>query len=70
MNERFAFNEKDTLFRDTIIPYPVCVCVTTVIIVVSVCTFGGILFLKLVPGSDFQFSGGQLTKKKKTQKSV
>jgi len=47
-----------------------CVCYDYNRCYVSVCTFRGILFLKLVPGSDFQFSGGQLTKKKKTKKSV
>lgn len=34
MNEKIRFLTKKTLFRDTIIPYPVvCVCVTTVIVV-------------------------------------
>lgn len=45
-----------------------CLCYNCNRCYVSVCTFGGIFFLKLVPGNDFQFSGGQLTKKKKTQK--
>lgn len=63
---------KKTLFRDTIIYLILCVCLCYNCnrCYVSVCTFGDTFFLKLVPGSDFQFSGGQLTKKRKrkTQK--
>lgn len=48
----------------------VCLCYNCNHCYMSACTFGDTLFLKLVPGSDFQFSGGQLTKKKKNTKSV
>lgn len=61
---------KGNIFRNTIMPHPLCVFYDCNRCYVSVCTFGGILFLKLVPGSDFQFSGGQLTKKKNEKECI